>query len=516
MHTYGHKLVASEAFTAGETGGNRWDTDPNALKRLGDLIFCSGVNRFILHATTLQRRPQLAPGLTFGKVGSQFSRTVTWWDNGGKAWFQYLRCQWLLQQGLPVADVCVLASESTPPPTYGGSTFPDVPHGYDFDLCSTDALLHRMTCRDGRLVLPDGMSYRLLLLPKETAMTPQVLRKLQELANARATIVGANRCARRVTPAIRNAIRKCAASPANSGKTNSIRAGAWPPQRPRPPPAAFKLKPDFEARGHHPQIAYKHRSAPDAEIFFVSHQKYFTDEFEATFRVSGKTPELWNPETGAVEKVPLYREEAGRTVVPLRLGLAARCSWSSAPAGGDHLVPRPRSRPTSRSAQENVAHPQGELRLLRPEESAARRRSHCNEGGHGQTHPHAHPVCQPRPRAGHAQIHAGPIHRGWRVQEPGLRRRMACSNCRSCRRPSRWSACLTCFDAHADRRRPVAGRDRETQQPRQGRCCPWWSTRNSRARRLRPRSQRNCGWNTFIMVLENRHHAREPASGIAR
>ena len=69
-HTYGRRVVGSEAFTAGESGGNRWETDPYALKRLGDLMYCSGVNRFIFHAATLQRWPNVAPGLTFGKVGS--------------------------------------------------------------------------------------------------------------------------------------------------------------------------------------------------------------------------------------------------------------------------------------------------------------------------------------------------------------------------------------------------------------------------------------------------------------
>jgi hypothetical protein len=78
---------------------------------------------------------------------------------------------------------------------------------------------------------------------------------------------------------------------------------------------------------------------PDAEIYFVSNQKYCTDEIEATFRVSGKVPELWNPETGAVEKAPLFREVEGRTVVPLRLDASGSVFVVfRAPAAGDHLV----------------------------------------------------------------------------------------------------------------------------------------------------------------------------------
>jgi len=43
--------------------------------------------------------------------------------------------------------------------------------------CNAEALLTRMSVKDGRIVLPDGMSYRLLTLPEETGMTPRVLRK---------------------------------------------------------------------------------------------------------------------------------------------------------------------------------------------------------------------------------------------------------------------------------------------------------------------------------------------------
>ena len=47
-----------------------------------------------------------------------------------------------------------------------------------------------MSVRDGRLVLPDGMSYRLLVLPESQTMTPPLLARIAELAEAGATVVG--------------------------------------------------------------------------------------------------------------------------------------------------------------------------------------------------------------------------------------------------------------------------------------------------------------------------------------
>ncbi len=338
-HTYGRKIIGSEAFTAGETGGNRWETDPYALKRLGDLMYCAGVNKFIFHAGTLQRWPHLVPGLTFGKVGSQLSRTVTWWDNGGTAWFRYLsRCQWMLQQGLPVADVCVLSGENAPPPTYGGSTFPAVPPGYDFDLCSTDAFLNRMSCRDGRLVMPDGMSYRLLMLPDDTSMTLPVLRKIKELADSGATIIGPKPTR---SPSY-------VGYPGGDEEVRKLAEEIWRPQLNQGRGVssqtcqaaleALGLKPDFQAIGNRPQIAYKHRATPEAEIYFISNQKYYSDEIEAAFRVSGKTPHIWNPESGRIEKAPLYREENGRTVVPLRFDPAGSTFVVFSGPVEEHLV----------------------------------------------------------------------------------------------------------------------------------------------------------------------------------
>ena len=338
-HTYGRKIVGSEAFTAGETGGNRWDTDPYAMKRLGDLMFCAGINKMIFHAGTLQRFPNLVPGLTFGKVGTQFSRTQTWWYNGGTAWFHYLaRCQWMLQQGLPVADVCVLSGENAPPPTYGGSNFPDVPRGYDYDLCSTDAFLNRLTFRDGRLVMPDGMSYSILVLPDDTSMTLPVLRKIKELADAGATIVGPKPLR---SPSY-------VGYPRNDQEIRQIADQLWRPQlqngrgvsqqSAKTAIEALKLLPDFEAKGFRPQIAYKHRTTSEAEIYFVSNQKYFADEIEGIFRVSGRMPEIWNPDTGEIETVPLFREENGRTYVQLRFGPAGSTFVVFRAPAADHLV----------------------------------------------------------------------------------------------------------------------------------------------------------------------------------
>ncbi|HQY06847.1 MAG TPA: glycosyl hydrolase, partial [Lacunisphaera sp.] len=106
-------------------------------------------------------------------------------------WHDYLaRCQFLLRQGRPVADLCFLQPENTPQrfrsPVKSGAG----PTGHDFDGCPPEALLERMSVQDGRLVLPEGQSYRLLVLPRVRTMTPALLRKIRDLVVGGATVLG--------------------------------------------------------------------------------------------------------------------------------------------------------------------------------------------------------------------------------------------------------------------------------------------------------------------------------------
>ena len=191
-HVYGKRIVQAEAFTSGD--GERWLAHPATLKALGDWAYCDGINRFVFHRYAHQPWRDRWPGMTMGPYGIHYERTQTWWAQS-QAWLQYLsRCQFLLQQGLAVADVCCLLPEASPqvfrPSATATRGIPPTRLGYNFDGCTPEALLTRMSVQDGRLVLPDGMSYRLLVLPNTQTMTPRLLGKVKELVEAGATILG--------------------------------------------------------------------------------------------------------------------------------------------------------------------------------------------------------------------------------------------------------------------------------------------------------------------------------------
>jgi hypothetical protein len=64
-------------------------------------------------------------------------------------------------------------------------------------------------------------------------------------------------------------------------------------------------------------VEWTHRRGESWDLYFLANQSQRALSLDATFRVAGRVPEIWYPDTGAVDMLPLWREEGGRTVVPL-------------------------------------------------------------------------------------------------------------------------------------------------------------------------------------------------------
>jgi len=199
-HVYGRPIVGAEAFTS--TNDEKWLGHPGNIKDLGDWAFCEGINRFVFHRYALQpcADPDRAPGISMGPWGLHYERTQTWWEFS-RPWHEYLaRCQYLLQQGRFVADICMLAPEGSPQTIEGQRAFlskgPDSQElpferpGYNFDTCPAEAILNLASVCDGRIVMESGASYRILALPRAETMTPALLDKIKSLVEAGATVVG--------------------------------------------------------------------------------------------------------------------------------------------------------------------------------------------------------------------------------------------------------------------------------------------------------------------------------------
>ncbi|HZZ45178.1 MAG TPA: glycosyl hydrolase [Tepidisphaeraceae bacterium] len=321
-HIYGQNIAAAEAYTA-RPDAAQWRNDPASLKALGDRMFCLGINRFVFHRYAMQPFLDRAPGITMGPWGINFERTNTWWDQG-KAWIDYIsRCEYLLQQGHFVADVCYYYGEGAPVTVQIDKLTPTIPAGYDFDACNKEILLSRMTVNHHMLTLPSGMSYRVLVLPDTDKMTPEVARKIRDLVAAGATVIGP----RPMTSPSLTGYPDCDAEVAkisqevwgdcDGRQVTERRFGKGRIIWGQKLEDVLRVSPDFSTPD--PDVNYIHRDDHGTDIYFVSNQQQAGRILDCSFRVTGKVPELWFPDTGKIEHPAVWHEHDHQTTLPLSL-----------------------------------------------------------------------------------------------------------------------------------------------------------------------------------------------------
>jgi hypothetical protein len=319
-HIYGKPIVGAEAFTS--DAKERGQEHPGSIKALGDEAFCAGINQFIVSLYAHQPWAQdRRPGMGMGPFGIHYERTQTWWE-WSSGWHEYLaRCQSLLRQGLFVADICYLQPEV--PPQRAGDHRRE---GYDWDECTAEAVLTRMAVKDGRIVLPDGMSYRLLVLPDSRTMTPQLLRKVKELVAAGATVLGPRPLTSPSLSDFPNCDEeiKCLGGElwgdcdGKNIKEHRFGKGriVWG-ETPEKCLQQSGVMPDFTSRR---PLRAIHRQVGGTDIYFVANPQPDGLTATAGFRVEGKIPELWWPEDGRIEHAPVWEARDGVTRVTLPLG----------------------------------------------------------------------------------------------------------------------------------------------------------------------------------------------------
>jgi hypothetical protein len=328
-HTYGRKLVLAEGFT---TIGPHWqETLWDNLKPSFDKALCEGLNLLVWHAFVCSPASEGMPGQQYF-AGTHLNPNVTWWDKS-EPFFDYLnRCQFMLQEGLFVADVAYYYGDHVPNFAQLKSSDPaGILPGYDYDVVTEEVLLNRMSVQNGRLVLPDGMSYRVLALRNLGSLSPAVLRKLSAFAADGATIIGARPTSTGTLSGGAGADEEFQALAAELWGDAGSRRGRVIADKPvREVLLADGVLPDFEfaALGKQPdspQLDYIHRRDGETEIYFVASRSTNAVTVDCTFRVDGKAPELWNAVTGERRFAPAYQQAGGRT--DLTLEFAPCGSW---------------------------------------------------------------------------------------------------------------------------------------------------------------------------------------------
>lgn len=340
-HTNGKRFVAAEGPTS---IGPHWERSPKDLKGNIDRVFCSGVNRIVWHTFTSSPKEFGLPGNEYF-AGTHLNPNVTWWNKSAD-FISYLnRCSYMLQQGLFVADVLYYYGDDVPNFVFLKEEVPELPFGIDWDKCSKDVILNRASFDGSGIVLPDGMRYRVLMLAPEQAIDSDVLKKVEELVKQGVTLIAprpvrasglngypnSDKELKTIVDRMWGAIDGSSIVENKYGKGKVI----WG-KTVETVLSDMKIVPDFTFVSSNPNTAldYIHRTCESQEIYFVSNRfafKQFNDfqyrnlsvlpdryeEVECRFRVQGMVPEIWDPLTGKITEILIYREENGSTIIPL-------------------------------------------------------------------------------------------------------------------------------------------------------------------------------------------------------
>ena len=300
-HIYGLGIVDAESFTT----WRRWKDSPHALKKEVDRAFCEGLNEVTFHGFANTRPEHGLPGRSY-HAGTDINPTATWWQQA-RPFIDYLaRCSCMLRRGRFVADVAYYYGDKAP------NFFPEVQKspnspgleglsfGYDFDVINTDVLMNRMQVSQGKLVLPDGLNYKLLVIPDRKDIPLEVVKKIEQMIANGANVLIQN-------PAIaKNMAGKVLRNMSIDEALSSL-----------------SVSKDFS--GDADKLDFVHRRKDNTDIYFIRNR---TDQpiLEACeFRVEGREPEYWDPVTCRQFVIKGAVINNGKTKVQLQLPPNGSC-----------------------------------------------------------------------------------------------------------------------------------------------------------------------------------------------
>ncbi len=329
-HIYNQRYAEAEAFTSVWL----WQEGPGELKPLADRAMCEGLNRFVYHTFPHTPPESGRPGWIYN-FGTIINTTNGWWSLS-KGFHEYIaRSCYLLQQGNFRGDVAFYYGDQAPNFVAPKKIPAVLGEGYDYDVVNSDVILHKMTVRNNRIYLPHGQYYEVLVLPDDIRMNPSVLKKIMQLVESGATVIGPKPLrSYSLDESEKNDLTVKTIAGLLWGRCDSIhvkenRFGKgkiiWG-KTVRDVLASKEIGPDmaYDNNGND-SLDYIHRTDGSREIYFIRNKLKRPYLGEISFRVRDKQPEFWKAEDGSQHQVNHFRIESGRTTILLPLGSEESC-----------------------------------------------------------------------------------------------------------------------------------------------------------------------------------------------
>jgi hypothetical protein len=332
-HIYGKHYVGAESFTS--LRKPHWaDELWHDLKPAMDFEYSEGLNMIFFHTFTCSPKAMGIPGQEYF-AGTHVNPQVTWWDLS-QPFMDYMnRIQAVVQRGTFAADVLYYYGDHVPNiAVHKGFNRAGALPGYDFDVTNEEVLL-KLHVVDGNVVVPSGLSYRVLVLPDHKVLSLAVLQKVQTLLMQGATVLGpkperlvslvGGQAAQHTFHKLTN--RLWGSNPAATGQKKVGNGRLVWGQTSREFLKLDGIAPDFEVLDVEKQSDYQyiHYTIGDADVYFVCNQTDRTQTIASAFRVSGKQPELWDPVTGHITIAGAFKQINGRTIIPMEFDPYGSC-----------------------------------------------------------------------------------------------------------------------------------------------------------------------------------------------
>lgn len=326
-HLYGKKIASAEAYT-----DVKFSQSLSDFKSLADYAYAYGINEFVVCASAYQPWLDRTPGSTGGGRHYCLNRNNTYWEYSRPFWDYQARTAFVMRQGKSSAQLCLYLGENAPVKilTY---RLPDIPGGFDFDAFTSDALFTRMEASGGKVVLPDGVRYQMMVLPRNGDITLQALEKIASMVRKGIVVYG-NR------PVCPNPYKSAGAQSRYAELVDTL-WGAEPASAYGSKPygagtvywgmplsealAQAGIAPDVAMqRGNTKEVMiyFARRTLADADLYFLHNHKDTAEENVFTFAAAGNKAQLWDAVTG--ERFLLPVETAGNGTVTLPLYLHPR------------------------------------------------------------------------------------------------------------------------------------------------------------------------------------------------
>jgi hypothetical protein len=318
---YEKPVMASEAYT----GMAHYSESPGRLKPFGDRAYCAGINQMILHSYVHQPNDK-KPGMTLGQFASHFNRNNSYWPFISD-WLTYQsRIQDVLQQGVACHDVLYYLGDQLPQYlSYNKSN--TLPFGYMFNACNFDILKNSIQVIDRKLVLNGKTSYSVLCLPPFESLSFETVIRIEELVKE-GVILYAPKPVRMLSlsdyknnqKAFSESVEKVWGKiDGQSVTSNSYGKGKVYWGIPVDEVLTIEnILPDISTHLNDAlNLLFIHKKVERNDVYFVMNQQNQQLRREISFRVTGKTPEIWDPENGSAIKPGIYTMNENYTTLPV-------------------------------------------------------------------------------------------------------------------------------------------------------------------------------------------------------